>query len=387
MKRWIYTYEYVDGDPARLERLLLTHSEQVLRSATDTASLEPTGGDGSFVMELPTEIVGVHVAKRVRVSIGVAAHDGRRMALPVTWAAEPARMLFPRFDGTLEWEPLDAALGQLTLSGTYEAPLGIVGGVVDAVLLRDLAHGTAARLVEGVSTELTRLASAAPVVEHVTGPTRGRLHVRDVMTPNPILLDESLPLRTAALILFHAGISGAPVVRADGALVGVLSEADLLAKEADERFAWGRTAVHEDLRRRARTVAGACTTPARTTSPDAPLSAAARIMLDRKVSRLVVVAEGRIAGILTRHDVLAALVRDDRQLLAEVRTQLTARGCSDVTATVAWGTVTLTGVVPRRSTAAMITRVMEGIDGVMAVDGDKLAWIDDDVLPAVPAPM
>jgi CBS domain-containing protein len=386
MKRWIYTYRYVDGDPQRLERTLLTHSDDLLRLATAAPDLGPDG-DGSFLMELESDLAGMHLAKRVRVSVGVVHRDGQRAALPITWQAEPVRALFPRFSGALEWEPLDRHLGQLTLSGMYETPLGLLGGAVDATLLRDLAHRTAERLVEGIARELARVALAGQQPQHPAGPRRGPLHVRDVMTSDPIVLDESLPLRTAALILFHGGISGAPVVGADGSLVGVLSEADLLAKEADERYGWGRTVVGEDRRRQARTVADACSAPARVTSPDARLAAAARELLDHNVSRLVVVGEGRVVGILSRHDVLAALIRDDRELVREIRMQLDARGLGMVNVKVEWGQVTLSGTTKLRSTAAMVHRIVEDIDGVISVNPDDLGWIEDDVLPTMPAPM
>jgi CBS domain-containing protein len=386
MRRWIYTYRYVDGDPQRLEQTLRSHSDDLLRLATGAPDLGP-GGDGSFLMDLEGDLAGIHVAKRVRVSVGVVQRDRRRIALPITWQAEPARALFPRFSGTLEFEPLDTRLGQLTLSGMYTTPLGLLGGAFDATLLRDLSHGTAERLVDGVARELTRRGLTGPVPEHPAGPRRGPLHVRDVMTSDPILLDESLPLRTAALILFHGGFSGAPVVGADGRLVGVLSEADLLAKEADERFGWGRAMAQEDRRRQARTVADACSAPAFVTSPDARLAAAAREMLDHRISRLVVVGEGRVLGIISRHDVLAALIRDDRELLAEIRMQLDARGLRDIDVKVEWGHATLSGTAQRRSSAAMVHRLVENIDGVIAVSGDNLGWIEDDVLPTVPAPM
>ena len=118
-------------------------------------------------------------------------------------------------------------------------------------------------------------------------------------------------MRTAALLQFHGDVSGAPVVSAAGKLIGVLSERDLLAKETTMRFALGSGAAAEDRRRHARTAGQACTRPARATVPDARLSDVARDMLDHDVSRLVVIDQGAVAGIISRHDVLAALLRED----------------------------------------------------------------------------
>ena len=385
MKRWIYTYRYVHGDPDRVESTFLDSCADLLRLATAAPDDGPSG-DGSFLVEIESHVAGVHLAKQIRVQSGVASRrDGGRVVLPMQWHADPARWFFPAFVGAMEWEPLDRDLGQLTLAGSYETPFGVVGTLVDASLLRDVAHRTADQLLSAFSREVARALTAEPVAE---APRRGRrhgpMHVRDVMTPDPLLLDESLPLRTAALILFHAGVSGAPVVTADGSLVGVLSESDLLAKEADERFGWSRAAEAEDRKRRALSVGEASSAPARVTAPDARLSAAARQMLDHDVSRLVVVGEGRIAGIISRHDVLAALIRDDRELLAEVRLQLDVHGASGVAASVEWGQVRLTGTTRLRTTAAMLARLVESIDGVVAVDDDDLTWVEDDVLPKTP---
>jgi CBS domain-containing protein len=383
MKRSICTYRTVAGDPTAVERAFLAASGELLRRATASEDTPPAG-DGSLLIDLDTDVAHVHFAKQIRMSIGVARRDHSRVVLPVTWYADPGRRTFPRFVGTLEWEPLAHDLGQLTLAGTYDTPMGVVGGAADATLLRNVAHRAAERLTENLARELKAAISGEGVPPAPAPTGRSPLLVGDVMTANPLVVDESLPLRTAALLLHSADISGLPVVAADGGLVGVLSEADLLAKEADVRYGWSHAASVEEMRRLAVTVGEACSRPARTTAPAARLSSAVREMIDHDVSRLVVIGGGQIVGMVTRHDVLAALIRDDRELLREVRLTLDQQGATGVDAVVEWGCVSLRGTVGLRSRAATLSRSISAIDGVAAVDDDGLGWAEDDVLPLTP---
>ena len=381
MKRWIYTYEELPGDPTRIEDTLLSRSGDLLRMVAAVSDPDPAG-DGSFLMELESHLAAADLAKQIRVTTGVARRDGHRVVLPLQWHAEPAQRLFPSFEGGIEWEPLSGDLGQLTLNGSYTIPLGVVGGVVDATVLRGVAHRTSKQLLGRMAQEIRRLqidvdatfdtANAGSAV----GP--GRLRVRDVMTEDPLVLDESMPLRTGALVLFSAQIGGAPVIAADGALVGVLTDTDLLYKEAEQRFG-----TIDPRRRNATTVGQACSKPAQVTAPDATLSAAAQVMLDHDVSRLVVVGGARIVGMLSRRDVLAALIRSDRELLVAVRAELDAAGGEDIEASVEWGAAHLGGRTRLRSTALSLRRRVERIDGIVSVNAEELQWDTDDIIPAL----
>jgi CBS domain-containing protein len=384
MKRWIYAYRYVAGDPERLEDVLLSRADELILDATTGAEPEPAA-DGSFTVDLTTPLAGIDVAKRIRVQIGVAYRTASRTMLPLQWHADPGRRAFPQFEGTLEIEPLDSRTAQLTLAGSYRLPLGPVGAAVDATVLHGAAKRTAEHLVRALAGGLTKEAAAGPRAAPSPGPRRGEaLRVADVMTDEPLTLDDSLPLRTAALLLFHAEVSGAPVVARSGKLVGVLSERDLLAKEATARFGFGRKAAEEDRRRLARTAGDACTRPARTTAPDSLLADVAREMLDADVSRLVVVDEGRVTGIVSRHDVLAALLRDDTEIDYALQRVLDTEHATEVQATVTWGEVKLAGSTRLRTTAEKLPRLAGEIEGVMDVDAEELSWEENDVIPPLP---
>ncbi len=384
MRRWLHVQRYVQGESRALETLLLRRTETLLRAATQSEDGGPAA-DGSYVITLTTRLAGLEVIKHVRVRTGVAYRSGLRTLLPITWHAEPARHAFPAFEGTLELEPLDEHTAALSLAGSYRTPLGPLGGVADAAALHHVAVATAERLVAGLADELERVAAEPGRPTRSRGPRRGEpLRVGDVMTPDPIVFDASMPLRTASLLLFHAEISGAPVVTASGELIGVLSERDLLAKEATTRFGIGRAVADEDRRREARTAGEACSRPARTTVPDARLADVARMLLDYDISRLVVVDGGEVAGIVSRHDVLAALLRDDAEILYVLQQELKAHDAEDVEVTVHAGVVELAGRARLRSVAEQLPALAATIDGVIAVDADDLMWAEDDILPPVP---
>ena len=103
--------------------------------------------------------------------------------------------------------------------------------------------------------------------------------VGEVMTANPISIAETASLAEAAKILATQKITGLPVLDAGGALVGVLSQTDLVRARANQEFVqnWPGLPVGQIM-----------TTPALTISMTATLEEAAKVMDGRRVHRLVV---------------------------------------------------------------------------------------------------
>ncbi|MEX2619178.1 MAG: CBS domain-containing protein [Egibacteraceae bacterium] len=376
MKRWLYRYRTVAGEPRSLATRLRADLRGLLVAGTGSPSAPPAG-DGSFRVRLPAEILGADLHKLVRVTTGVATTSGTRLRVPVTWAADPGRHAFPTFDGTIELEPLDHARAQLTIVGSYEAPANVVGAVVDRAILGGVAEGTADTLLQG----LTRALAETEAIDQPVPEADASMRVADVMTSDPLVLGDDQPLRTAALLLFNFDIGGAPVVDQHGALVGVLSEADLLVKEARPRYGFGRGVQEAWRHREARTVGEACSRPAHVTAADARLRDAARELLDRDVARLVVLESSRIAGIVTRHDVLRALLRSDDAIRHAVQARVERLGEPGVAVAVEWGAVALSGTVSRLSRIHPLVTGVSAVDGVMNVDADELTWQVDDVTP------
>jgi CBS domain-containing protein len=205
-----------------------------------------------------------------------------------------------------------------------------------------------------------------------------RLRVRDIMGPASPVLREDVPLRSAALVLLEYGVGGAPVVDDGGALVGMLSGSDLLAREAAPRERRGPSAREEARQRRARTVGEACARPAIVTHPDTSAREAARLLLDSDVSRLAVVEE-RLVGMVSRADVLQALARPPAEVQQSVDAELARGGAVGVTAVVDDdGVAVLSGQVKRRSDAREARRLVAAVDGVIGVEGTP-SWDFDDL--------
>lgn len=140
--------------------------------------------------------------------------------------------------------------------------------------------------------------------------------VRDVMTTDVARLRPDAPYDQIVDLLLARGVSGAPVTDEDGRLVGIVTEADLVTREA--YGGPGRRPVDvvlDHLRNRppawvrkaeATTAADLMTRTVLTTSPDADLPGTARRLLESGYRRLPVVdAEGRLVGIVSRRDLLA----------------------------------------------------------------------------------
>lgn len=147
--------------------------------------------------------------------------------------------------------------------------------------------------------------------------------VGQVMTTGVLTVRPSATFHEIVALLLDYEISGLPVVDADGALIGIVSEADLISKEAyagdearhghlkllrDHLHGHDTTWVHKAAARNAREL---MTSPVRTVSPEDDLSVAARIMLTEHVKRLPVVSDGKLVGMLARHDLLRPLVGAD----------------------------------------------------------------------------
>lgn len=379
MKRWVYAYTVVHHDPKKLDELLRSDVAELLVGATDSDPT-PRAVDGSFVVHLSATVVGLQAGKDVRVRTGVAEQVDGRTTIGVSWAAETAPHAFPAFDGVIELQPLSSRHAQLGLAGSYRVPFGVAGMVIDQVL-RGVGERTVRVLVDRLGEQLAHRASGEEPVEGVPidDALPGSLRVWDVMTSDPMVFDEHMPLRTAAQLLVHRRVQGAPVVSASGGLIGVVSERDLLEKEAPLMGLAGRDDADIRRRRSAVTVGEACSRPARVTIPEASLRDAAGAMLDHDVARLVVVDGSEIRGILTRYDVLTAFLRSDAQLRAAAEQRLATLDEGDVDVHVAWGEATLGGTVSTRSRLPSVRQAVREIDGIVAVRGQP-RWREDDTV-------
>jgi CBS domain-containing protein len=212
--------------------------------------------------------------------------------------------------------------------------------------------------------------------------------VRDVMTTGVVTVDPWTPFREIVTRLAEHRISAAPVVDAEGNVLGVVTEADLLLKqehadlELNVPLAWNRRRRLEREKAAAVVAGGLMTTPAIVVPPTATVTEAARRMHTSGVKRLPVVNEaGRLAGIVSRADLLKVFNRSDEAIWREIMDDVIAGDFimdpSRFFIDVVDGVVVLQGRVERSRLIAFLVRAVHAVEGVVRVE-DRLTFDLDD---------
>ncbi len=216
--------------------------------------------------------------------------------------------------------------------------------------------------------------------------------VRDVMSTPAVSVTRDASYKELAARLFELGVSGFPVVDDDGKVIGVVSEADMLAKEAMKGGYHGLRGMITALDHRtehrkasAATAGELMTSPAVTVAADDTIEHAAARMYTRGLKRLPVVdAAGRLVGIITRSNVLAVFDRLDEEIRAEITGQVIPRLSepSQYSVIVKDGVVTVEGSPETVSIGRQVLSRIWHVEGVVAVR-DRLV---DPAPPSFAAP-
>ena len=209
--------------------------------------------------------------------------------------------------------------------------------------------------------------------------------VRDVMTTGVIAVRGDTPFKDMAAMLGSSRVSGFPVIDQAGKVIGVVSDTDMLIKEADQA---GHPGLFAGLRRSRDhekaagvTAAQLMTSPPVTIGPDEPVQHAAFLMYDRAVSRLPVVDEaGHLAGIVSQVDVLSIFSRPDEEIRREAIDRVIRPGLrmdpERLEVTVQDGIVSLAGRPENDQAGRDIVEAVRHIEGVVAAR-DQLGPADD----------
>jgi CBS domain-containing protein len=235
------------------------------------------------------------------------------------------------------------------------------------------------------------------------------MHAADVMTPDVICATPDTPIAELIRLMLDNRISGLPIV-ADGAIVGIVSEGDLLRRAetgterrpsrwlelmtSDSRLAANYTRAHG---RKAHEV---MTREVVTVAETTPIAEIAQLLEARRIKRVPVTRDGRLVGIVSRRNLLQALgsrlsapvATDDRTIrdafYAELRRQPWADGTGSINAVVANGVVHLWGIAPDEQQRQAMVVVAEGIAGVRSVEDhmDRRRVIDPMDRPNWPSP-
>jgi len=206
--------------------------------------------------------------------------------------------------------------------------------------------------------------------------------VKDVMSTHVIAVRRSAHYKEMAAMLHRMRLSAFPVIDEDNKVIGVVSETDLLTKEALEgsvpRTVQGLTRQRVRSQVDGVTAADLMTKPAVTISPDQTVTDAARLMYNRRVKRLPVVSgDGTLIGIVTRSDVLSVYSKPDAQIQDEISKDLIVGVflCDPArfTVTVKDGIVTVEGTPETTRVGLDIIDAARHMEGVVAVR-DRLTY-------------
>ena len=215
--------------------------------------------------------------------------------------------------------------------------------------------------------------------------------VKDVMTTEVVVVRRDTSFKEMAATLRRYRVSALPVVDDAGTVIGVVSEADLLAKEAlADPGVMAEVLHHKDVRKAEGLTAGdLMTRPAVTAAPEDPVEQAARMMHFMRVKRLPVVnSGGELVGIVSRADVLAVFDRPDEDIRGDiVDTMLLHEFLIDprlFSVTVEAGVVTMEGCPETAALGHALVRKARHVPGVVAVR-DRLTYPDN--YPVVAGPV
>jgi CBS domain-containing protein len=152
------------------------------------------------------------------------------------------------------------------------------------------------------------------------------LTASEVMTKDVLSVAPETPRRAVAKLLLERGISAAPVVDANGSVIGMVSENDLLGREIARRVPrreWWLELLAEGedlapeflayLRATDRRVRDVMVSPVVTVSESTPVEEIAETLQRHHIKRVPVLRDGRMVGIVSRADLVRALSQTTRR--------------------------------------------------------------------------
>ena len=208
--------------------------------------------------------------------------------------------------------------------------------------------------------------------------------VADVMTTNAVAVRANASFKEIAARLREYKVSAFPVIDNDDKVIGVVSEADLLPKEALEAGYEGHRGPLSGLRHRSerekaagQIAADIMSRPPVTIGLHDLVSHAAHLMYDQRITCLPVVDGERFVGVISRADVLSVFERTDADIRWDVTEKVIlkeflADPCQ-FTVTVKDGVVTLQGRPETADVGYDLVDVVRHLEGVVAVQ-DELTY-------------
>jgi CBS domain-containing protein len=232
--------------------------------------------------------------------------------------------------------------------------------------------------------------------------------VADVMSRNCVTIAPEATVEAAVNLMLSRQISGLFVVDRNGDLAGVLTEGDLLRRDEigtqRHRPWWLRLLAsparqaHDFTQANGRHVRDVMTEDVLSIGQDAPLEEVVATMEKHRIKRLPVTADGRVVGVVSRSDLMRALIgrvrpqgpqdTDDRSIRTAILNALEAEAWAPTTTlnvTVADGVVDLWGSITNEEERHGIRVIAENAAGVKSVN-DHLVYIEPYTGTVIEAP-
>lgn len=224
------------------------------------------------------------------------------------------------------------------------------------------------------------------------------MNAADVMTRGVVSVSPDATVEETAHLMLERGISGVFVVDAKGDLAGIVTEGDLLRRDeigTQRHRPWwlrvfvspGRQAA-DFTRAHGRRVRDVMTTEVIAVPSDAALETVVEIMEENRIKRVAVTEAGRVVGVITRADLLRALLSrgrssapvasDDRAIRASILDALENQSwapATTVNVVVNDGVVDLWGTITDEKERRAIAVLSENTAGVKAVH-DHLVFVE-----------
>jgi CBS domain-containing protein len=232
--------------------------------------------------------------------------------------------------------------------------------------------------------------------------------VADVMTRNCITIAPDATVEEAVNLMLSRHISGLFVVDKAGELAGVVTEGDLLRRDelgTQRNRPWWLRLLASPARQAAdftqangRHVRDVMTEDVLSIAQDSPLEEVVAAMEKHRIKRLPVTADGKVVGVVSRADLLRALIgrartaaplaSDDRSIRVAILNALEAQSWTPLTTlnvTVADGVADVWGTITNEQERRGIQVVVENTPGVKAVH-DHLVYIEPYTGTVIEAP-
>jgi len=213
------------------------------------------------------------------------------------------------------------------------------------------------------------------------------VQAKEIMSTPVLTVTPETPVRDAVQLMLGNHVSGLPVVDAQGRLVGVITESDLLIKELAPKpptpvaewigpWLWLERWAGSHRKAEGRTVGEVMTHNVVTADEETSVHVLASRMLRHQINRLPITRGREVVGIVTRADILKVFLRADEDLARACRRIVDdyIRPPEEVRVSVSRGVLTLRGHLLSPARRGALLRDLEGVDGVVSVDAVDLDY-------------